>query len=289
MMTKEKIRPYLFIAPAMLVTLVFTVFPIVYLVYLSFMKYNLMNPKLSTFVGLENYTSLFHKPSFLKSINVTFIYTVAILILVVCISVLLAVYLKRGTMVDRVTLGGAFIPHVISVVSVSMIWMIIFDPNIGLANSILKFFGLPTSHFLQSSSSALATVIFVGAWMGIGYNAVIIAGGLQSVPESVYEAAALDNSKSFTTLSKITLPMISPQLFLTVITVAMSSFKVFDTINVMTSGGPNASTTTLVYYIYNYRSNNIGYAATAGVILMLLLGVLSLFYFKLMSKKVHYQ
>lgn len=288
-MTKEKLRPYLFIGPAVIITLIFTIFPIIYLVYLSLMDYNLMNPQMSTFIGLENYIDLLGKSSFIKSLNITSIYTLAMLVLNVVFAVLIAVYLKKGSKMDRLTLGGAFIPHVISVVSVSMIWMNIFDPNHGIANNLLEMLGLPTSQFLQSSSSALATVIFVGAWMGIGYNAVIIAGSLQTIPNSVYEAAALDSSKAGNTLRKITLPMISPQLFLTVITVTMSSFKVFDSVNVMTAGGPNGSTTTLVYFIYNYRSTNIGYAATAGVILMLILGLLTIGYFKLTSNKVHYQ
>lgn len=285
---RDKIRPYLYIAPALCVTFAFTVFPIIYLVYLSLQKYNLMNPSASEFIGLKNYTDLLQRDAFVKAFNVTTIYTIATLILVVGIALLIAIYLKRGKKIDQISLGGAFIPHVISVVSISMIWMNIFDPNLGIANKMLSAVGLPTSQFLQSSSSALATVIFVGAWMGIGYNAVIIAGALQTIPVSVYEAAELDNASRFTTLRKITVPMISPQLFVTVITVMMSSFKVFDSVNVMTAGGPNKATTTLVYFIYNYRSTNIGYAATAGVLLMLLLAVLSLIYFRLIAKKVHY-
>lgn len=286
---KDKIRPYLYIAPALIVTLAFTVFPIVYLIFLSFQNYNLMNPAASQFIGLKNYKSLLQNDSFSKAFNVTTIYTVAMLVLVVGIALLIAIYLKKGSKLDQIALGGAFIPHVISVVSISMIWMNIFDPDLGLANKLLRFAGLPTSQFLQSSSSALATVIFVGAWMGIGYNAVIIAGALQTIPVSVYEAAELDNASRWTVLKKITVPMISPQLFVTVITVMMSSFKVFDSVNVMTAGGPNKATTTLVYYIYNYRSSNIGYAATAGVLLMLLLAILSALYFRLIANKVHYQ
>lgn len=288
-MIKEKIRPYLFVAPAMIVTLAFTVFPIIALIYLSLMDYNLMNPDLTKFIGGHNYADLLHKADFLKSVNITNIFTIATLIIEVACAVLLAVYLKKGSKLNRLTLGGAFIPHVISIVSISMIWMNIFDPNVGLANKMLEAVGMPTSQFLQSSSTALATVIFVGAWKAIGYNAVIVAGALQTIPNSVYEAAALDNASRFTVLKKITLPMISPQLFVVIITVIMGSFKVFDSVNIMTAGGPNKATTTLVYYIYNYRSSNIGYAATAGVILMVILSILSIFYFKFTAKKVHYQ
>lgn len=288
-MFRDKIRPYLYIAPTMLVILTFTVFPIFYLIYLSMRDYNLMNPSMSKFIGAQNYVSLLQKASFLKSLKVTSIYTVSILVIEVIFAVLLAIYLKKGTQLNRLTLGGSFIPHVISIVSISMIWMSIFDPEAGIANRLLKMLGLPPSQFLQSSATALATVIFIAAWKGIGHNAVITAGSLQSIPNSVYEAASLDNAKPFTVLRKITLPMISPQLFVIIITIIMGSFKVFDSVNIMTGGGPNKATTTLVYFIYQYRSSNIGYASTAGVILMAILAVLSIIYFKLLSKKVHYQ
>ena len=137
----------------------------------------------------------------------------------------------------------------------------------------------------------MGSVIFVASWKSIGYYSLIIIGALQSISPSIYEAAALDNSGSIRTMRKITIPMISPQLFFTLIVMTIGSFKVFDTIRLLTDGGPNNATSTIVYYIYKtvFWDNNVGRACAASVILLFCVGVLTFVYFCLLSRKVHYQ
>lgn len=165
------------------------------------------------------------------------------------------------------------------------------DADYGLLNVILKSFGLEPLGWLTDSSLALYSLVIVSVWKSIGYYTLIFIAGLRSIPKDLYEAAELDNSSGFRTFSKITLPMLSPTIFFVVITSFIACFKVFETIAIMTNGGPANSTNTIVYYIYQYgfRFFKIGYASAAGVILLLIISICTLLYFKFMSKRVYYR
>ena len=163
--------------------------------------------------------------------------------------------------------------------------------SFGLFNFLLRKLGLPTSSWLSGSSTAMPSVILVSVWKAVGYDTLIFMAALQGVPASLYEAARLDNANKVVMFFKITLPMISPQLFFTLIIRTISSFKVFDTVRILTQGGPNNATTTLVYSIYTEALLNlrIGYSAAIGVILLLIVSILTIIYFWGFSRKVHYQ
>ncbi|NHN29056.1 carbohydrate ABC transporter permease [Paenibacillus agricola] len=282
-------RSYLMITPAMAGIFIFVMYPIVYLTYLSFFKYNLMNKAKSKFIGFDNFTQIFTRGDFYKALGNTMVYTVGVVVLTLAISLLIAMWLSKRTRFNAIVQAGLFTPHIVSIVSVSLIWLWLMEPNQGLLNFLLKTLGLPTSQWLQSSNTALLSVIIVSVWQGIGYYTLIIVAALQSIPPTIYEAAALDNASKFRVFTKITLPLISPQLFFILIIMTIGSFKVFDTVQVMTGGGPNDATKTIVYYIYGFRTTNIGYSAATGVVLMAIIGVLTFIYFRLLSKKVHYQ
>jgi sn-glycerol 3-phosphate transport system permease protein len=146
--------------------------------------------------------------------------------------------------------------------------------------------GLP---WLQSSDTALMSVTIVSVWQNIGYFALIIIAALKGISPTIYEAAALDNASRLTVFRKLTIPLISPQLFFILVVMTIGSFKVFETVQVMTGGGPNDATSTLVYYIYKFRTTNVGYASATGVVLMGIIGLLTFVYFRILAKKVHYQ
>ena len=182
-------------------------------------------------------------------------------------------------------------PHIISLLSVAMVWMWIMDEKTGLLNMVLGWFGLPGLRWLQSSKTAMLSIIIVSIWKSLGYHTMIIYAALQSVPIELFEAAELDNAGRFRTFMRITLPMISPQTFMLLITMTIGSFKVFETIRIMTGGGPGSSTEVLVYYIYQqaFYYQKVGLASAAGVVLLLIVGLLTAFYFLALSKRVHYQ
>ncbi|KZS46863.1 carbohydrate ABC transporter permease [Paenibacillus glucanolyticus] len=285
----EGLRPYVLIAPAMAGIMLFVMYPVGYLIYLSLFKYNLMNKDKSKFVGWDNFTQILGRGDFYKALWNTTIYTAGVVVLTMLLSLLIAVWLNKKSGFNSVVQAGIFTPHVVSIVSISLVWLWLMEPNQGLLNYVFKLVGLPPSAWLQSSKTALISIIIVSVWQAIGYYTLIIVAALQSISPSIYEAAALDNASKFNVFYKITLPMISPQLFFILIIMTIGSFKVFDTVQVMTGGGPNNATTTLVYYIYGFRTTNIGYSAATGVVLMAIIGLLTFIYFRLLSKKVHYQ
>lgn len=286
------LMPYFLISPAILGILLFTVYPVFRVIYLSFFKTNLIHPEKTVFVGWDNYAKMFSASAFKMAMKNTTVYSVVMIAAVLLFSLLLAVWLgQRNTPVNRLAQASVFLPHIISMVSVAMIFTQMMEPNFGLFNSILSYLHLPTSQWLQSSSSAMASVLFISIWKHIGYYVLIFIAAFQSIPTSITEAAALDNAGPMKTLFRIMIPIISPQIFFVLIVLTIGSFKVFDTIRLTTAGGPNNATTSLVYYIYQaaFTNRDIGLGSAAAVMLIVIVGILTVLYFFALSKKVHYQ
>ncbi|GAK13731.1 carbohydrate ABC transporter permease [Geomicrobium sp. JCM 19039] len=284
------LRPYTMIAPALLVFLLFFIYPIGYMVYLSFHDWNFISPD-KNFVGMNNYRALYDHPEFLQSVENTVIFTLLSVVITTVIALLLALWINKPTKLYGFVQGAIFSPHIISLVSIAMLWMWLMDPQYGLLNWLLELFGLPQSEWLASPDTALYSLVIVAIWKSVGFNTLILIAGLQSIPSYLYEAAELDQSSTFTSFLKITLPLISPTLFFLVIINVISSFQVFETIDIMTQGGPLNSTSTLVYFIYEYgfRFFQLGYASAAGVVLLIVLSIFTVLYFLLVSRRVHYQ
>jgi len=289
-MHKSKAYPYLLILPAMTFLITFFVYPMFYLCYLSFTNWNLIKVN-KKFIGLNNYINLFSDKDFIQVVVNTLIYTVSVVVVVMVISLLLAVWFNKNTRFHIFGQMAIFTPHIISLVSISMVWLWLMDPDAGFLNFLYNFFGLPGSSWLQSSKTALMSLVVVASWQAIGYYTLIILSSLQSIPVEIYEAADLDNTSKAKKFFQITLPMISPQLFFLLIVMTIGTFKAFDTVRIMTGGGPNNSTNMLVYYIYDNAFVNLklGYASAAGVVLLVITAITTLIYFKGLSKKVHYQ
>ncbi len=281
--------PYLMIAPALIILFIFVLYPIGYMIYLSFFEWNLMGDKIP--IGIENFKNLFADPSLMQVLGNTFKYMFFTVVLSVGIALVLAEYLKSKTKINAFMQGVVFTPYVVSLVSISFIWMWLMDSDYGFLNYLLELVGLSPVKWLDDPNIALNSIIMVSTWKSIGYNTIIILSAMHAVPKELYEAASLDGSSKIKTYFKITLPMISPSVFFLTIMNIISSFKVFDTISIMTQGGPMNSTNTIVFNLYEhgFRFYKIGYASAMGVVLLVILTVCTVVYFKLLSKKVHYQ
>ncbi|BFH60671.1 MULTISPECIES: carbohydrate ABC transporter permease [Paenibacillus] len=286
----HKLRPYSMVAPAIIVFSVFFIYPIFYMIYLSFFDWNFVSPTKS-FVGIQNFVDLLTEPEFRQVLSNTTLYTILTVTLTTGLSLLLALWLNRGNFFYGIVQGAIFSPHIISLVSISLLWSWIMDPEYGLLNWVIGLFGFGKLQWLAHPSTSLISLVIVAVWKGIGYNTLVFIAGLQSIPADIYEAASLDRSRPWTTFTKLILPMLSPTIFFLVIINMIGSFQVFETIAIMTQGGPVNSTNTLVYYIYQYgfRFFKIGYASAAGVILLVIVGILTIIYFKLLSNRVHYR
>lgn len=286
----NRLRPYVMVAPAIIVFSIFFIYPIFYMIYLSMHAWDFISPD-KDFVGIENFTELLDSREFRQVLNNSLSYTLFTVSLTTVISLFLAMWLNRKGMFYGIVQGAIFSPHIISLVSVSLVWMWLMDPQFGLLNWFLELLGMQKLEWLSSPKSSLGSLVLVAVWKGVGFNTLVFIAGLQSIPKDMFEAAALDESGRWRTFYKITLPMLSPTLFFLVIINMIGSFQVFETIAIMTQGGPVNSTNTLVFYIYQYgfRFFKIGYASAAGVVLLAVVGLLTLFYFKLLSRKVHYR
>ena len=288
----DKLKPYLLLFPAFIGIAVFTIYPVIKVIYWSLYKVNQLNQSKTKFVGLKNYQYQLTNKNFLKTLSNTGVYTLWTVVVILLVAIMLAIWLsEKQDKLTKFTQAAAFTPHIISMVSIAMVFAQLMNPNFGLFNAVLQALGFDKIQWLQSSDTAMGSVIFVACWKSIGYYSLIIIGALQSISPSIYESAALDNSGSLHTMRKITLPMISPQLFFTLIVMTIGSFKVFDTVRLLTDGGPNNATSTIVYYIYKtvFWDDNIGRACAASVILLICVGILTFVYFRLLSRKVHYQ
>ena len=204
---------------------------------------------------------------------------------------LFAIWLNHNSTIHRFVQAAIFSPHIIALVSVAFVWMWMMDPNYGLLNYAARLVGLPESKWLQSPDTAMKSIIITSVWKLIGYDTLILIAALQSIPKSIFEAAELDNAPKAVSFFKIILPMVSPSLFFLLVMNTLSMFQNFDTIAVMTQGGPLGSTNTLVYYIYQnaFTYYKLGYASAAGTVLTVIVGIMTIIYFRLLGKKVHYQ
>lgn len=283
--------PYLMVGPAMALLMVFVFYPLVNLVYLSFYDYNLIGKK--KFIGWKNYSTLFFvKTDFLNALENTAVYTAAVVVFSLLLAVLFAMWLERDSWFNRFLQKSMFTPYLISMVSCAYIWSWIYNDDSGILNAMLALFHLPLSRWLKDSQIALFCVAAVAVWKSLGYYLIIVMASIRSIPAEILEAASLDNTPPVRKFFKITLPMISPQLFFLLITITISSFKVFDMVQVMTNGGPGNATDVLVTYIYRYAfemNARVGYASAAGTVLLVILMILTFIYFRLLGRKVYYQ
>ena len=281
------------ILPAMLFLLFFVIYPVINMGILSLFKGNATKPY-KEFLGLENYNRLFFvKDDFYKALANTCAYTVGALVCVMVFSLLLAQWLQKDRRINRVAQTVFFTPHLIAGVSAGFIWgWLMSSQSYGLFNTVLNALGLPSVKWLDDSSTAMLSIIIMNTWKSVGYYALIILSSMKSIPAEIYEAAKLDNASGIKTFFRITLPMISPQLFFLLITITTGSFKVFDSVRIMTGGGPGDSTRVLSMYIYDYafmRNNTLGYACAAGMVMLLIMVVITIIDFAFVEKKVHYQ
>lgn len=289
-MNKHRLTPYMLIAPSILVFIVFFIYPLLYMGYLSFHSWNFISPK-KPFVGFDNYIRIFSDPIFYETVWNTLQYAFITVALIVIIAIPLAIWLNQNGRFFTATQGALFSPHIISLVSVSMIWMWIMDVDYGLLNWGVSLFGVKSVGWLTNPNVAIYSLIFVSVWKNLGYYTLIIIAALQSIPKDLYEAAAIDKASKWRVFSKITLPMLTPSIFFISIIALINSIQVFETINIMTGGGPINSTTTLVYYIYEqgFQHFHLGTASAAGMVLLFILMLLTILYFKVLSNRVHYQ
>ncbi|AZS16983.1 carbohydrate ABC transporter permease [Paenibacillus lutimineralis] len=282
---------YLFILPWLLGLIIFTLGPMIFSLILSFSKWDVITGVESIqYVGLDNFKAIFHDPLFYQSLKVTFIFALVSVPLFQVASILIAVLLNmrsRGMKFFRLIY---FMPSVIPAVATSMMWVMIFNPEYGILNEALGWFGIQGPAWLQDPNYALGALIVMGLW-GVGNTIIIYLSGLQGVPEDLYEAGELDGAGIFRRFFSITLPLITPTIFFNLIMGIIGGFQYFTQAFVMTNGGPLNSTLFYNLYLYNkaFIEFDMGYASALSWILFIIILLFTLLVIRSSSFWVYYQ
>ena len=285
----QELEAYLFLTPWITGFLAFTLGPILASAYMSLTTYDIFSPP--EFVGLANYGDLFTNDSlFWQALKVTAIYTFTSVPLGIVCGYSLAVLLNqeiRGLSVYRTIY---YLPALISGVPVALLWMWIFNPKLGLANTLLAKIGIQGPNWFWSKEWALPTLILTSLW-GVGGGMVVYLSGLQSVPTPLYEAAELDGAGRLRRFWHITVPMTTPVILLNLITGMIGSFQVFTSGYLITQGGPANATLFYVLYLYNngWRYFRMGYASALAWILFIIILVLTIIMFRFSDRWVYYE
>lgn len=262
-----------FILPALIGTFIFIIIPIFCSFALSFTNWDLLNN--ITFVGLDNYKAVLSEKEFLQILVNTFVYAISTTVFAVIIPLIIASALNTKLRGSEFFKTIYFLPFITPAVVIAIVWAWIFDPNIGIANQILK------THYIWLFDTRLAmpVLIFISVWKLIGYNVVLFLTGFSTIENSVFEAAKIDGASNFKTFFEITVPLLKPTIYFVTTVTAISSFQIFDLIYVMTQGGPNDSTNVIVYSIYKYAFEyfDIGKSCALAYILFAIIFILALF------------
>lgn len=281
----NKLTPYLFLLPGCLILGAFIFYPMLQAIWLSFTDYNMITD--ASFVKFDNYQNLFQDALFWKTLTNTLIYLVGVVPALVVVPIFLAVLVNQKLKGISFFRSAYYIPVVTSLVVAGIAWDWVYKEN-GLLNYVLELLNIITEPipWLTSTQTALFAVMVVTVWKGLGYYMIIYLAGLQSIPESLYEAADIDGANWWQKMTRVTIPMLMPFVLIVTIMSSIAAMKVFEEIYVMTGGGPLHSSETLVFYIYTqaFERLNMGYASAAGVILFLLTLVFSLINLKVMGK-----
>ena len=271
------------ILPAVIGILVFVIIPVICSFSLSFTDWDLLND--IKFVGFENYKSILTDNLFWKMLGNTVVYAFSVSVLGVIIPLVLACILNNKIRGSEFYKTAYFIPFITPMIVIALVWQWIFDPNIGIVNSLLNLH----LNWLYDKAYAMPVLIVVSVWKLIGYNMIILLSGLASINQEVLEASKIDGANEFDTFRHVTVPMLSSTIFFVVVITSISSFQVFDLIYMMTQGGPENSTMVLVYAIYKYAFEyfDIGRASAIAYVLFGIIFVLVLFQWKLRKKMVY--
>jgi len=279
----------LFAFPNLALIAVFAYWPIIENLYLSLTSWDFISPE-PFFVGFSNYTALFASESFQNVLWITVVWVVVVVGVSLLLGVALAALFSMKLPGTTAVTGIVFAPHVISGAAIAAVWLFIFDQNYGLARVAFNMFGLDSPAWTTDANWALAALLIVSIWKGVGFVAIVYLAAMQGLPSEVLEAARIDGANRWQTFSRITLPLLSPTTFFLVITQTISAFQAFDIIAVMTGGGPASATTTLSWFIYDqaFQRSNVGYSAAAGTVMFVILMIITALQFKFIEKKVHY-
>ncbi|NLJ39004.1 MAG: sugar ABC transporter permease [Candidatus Atribacteria bacterium] len=278
--------PLFMVLPTIIFILAVSVYPLIYSFYMTLHDWSLTRAEPPTFVGIGNYISLFQDNRFWYSFRTTVIFTGWVVGMEMVIGMALALSITRNTRFQQICRSILLIPMMITPVVLSLMWKYMYNPEYGIFNYFLHFLKIEGPIWLGEPAPALPAVIMVDIWQWTPFIFLLLFSGIASLPPEVFEAAQVDGASGFQTFRNITLPLSIPFLLVALLIRFMDSFRIFDTIYVLTKGGPANATETLSIYTYKVGFNyfNMGYAATLSYIILVIISFTSQQFVKLERK-----
>lgn len=279
-----------FVAPNAVLFAAFTYWPIVYGAWLSLVSWELPS-RSREFVGLANYRELFADEWFWKVLLNTLVYSVTVVVAAQVLAFALALLLNRKVIGRALFRTVAFTPHVTTTAAAALVWVLLLDPKLGPLSFVYNIAGVEGPHWLASTSLALGAIMVVGIWREIGFASLFFLSGLQGLPTECYEAAKLDGTSRWAIFRHITAPLMSPVIFFLMVSGLIASVKIFDTVAIMTEGGPiYPSSSTFVYHLYQlgFRDYRLGYASGFAMVFFAIMFVITFIQLRLSRRWVHY-
>jgi ABC-type sugar transport system permease subunit len=265
-----------FLAPSLLAFSAFLLFPVVWVVRQSFLAGGVLGP--ARWVGLENWTQALSDPTLTRSLRNTVVYTAMVVPVTLVLALGLALLLRRVRRGGVVVRTVVYLPSLAPVVLAALIWVFMVQPDFGLLNVVNRALGIAPLNLLGDERLALPTIAGLDVWRGFGFWAILLLAALLAVPPELYQAAALDGASPARRFWHVTLPSIRPVLAVAALLAVVLSMQVFDSVYILTNGGPSGSTRTAVFYIYTsvFETGNPGYGAVLSLILLVCIVALTL-------------
>jgi multiple sugar transport system permease protein len=283
---QERVLPYVLLTPA-LVLLVGMMYPFGLGLYYSMTSYWLQYPKRFRFVWFDNYLSLLSEPLFSRALQFTLGFTLIAVVVQVGLGLAVALFLHARIPGRNVIRALMLMPLMMPPVITALMWKIMMaSTNSGILNYMLSFIGVDPINWLGSTEGAVVSVLIIDTWGNLPFVALVLLGGLQSLPSEPYEAAQVDGAGSFAVLRYLTLPLLSPFLFLVITFRTMDSLRIFDVIYATTAGGPNDATTNLLFmaYQYSFQWFQMGKGMAQAVVLLMLVVISSFVLMRLWNR-----
>jgi multiple sugar transport system permease protein len=285
----EALWGYAMIAPVILLLFIFSYITLGVSLGISFTDWHvLIAPK---WVGIQNYINIFHDPLFLKGLWNTFRYVLMSIPIGQSLSLILAIVLNSKIRFRNFFRMVFFLPVLTMPVAIAVVWKWIYNPAYGPITMFLKALGLKPIIWLTNVHMAMWSIVFISVWAGIGFNMIIMLAGLQNISREYYEASQVDGANTIQQVFNITLPLLTPTLFFTLITSFINGLQMFDMVYVLTQGGPVDSTRTIVFQIYEdgVKSLYAGSASAQAWVLFIIIMAITLFQLRMQKRWVHYE
>lgn len=291
---KKNYMAIIVLVPVTVHFLIFCLFPVLFGLFTSFTNISFRNFANGRwkFIGIENWKDVLLDSNFWQSMLVTVKYTLLYVPAVMILGLFFAYILSRDLKGIRFFRSVFFLPSITSGIVLAAVWKYLFSSDEGgVLNSIIGRFGLKPIQFWGDGTTVLPIIALLGVYMGAGSLMVYFLGGLKGIPTSFYESALIDGAGKWTIFSKITLPLLKPTVLYALILSTISSFQVFDVINILTQGGPAGESTTIVYLIYNngFKLGQLGYAAAVSYVLFIIIAIITFIQYKFLGAGVSYE